>query len=91
MSLAYIREAYNVPAFRGRRVRFDIGLGLHREGVITGSKNAYLRVRFDPERDIRLMHPTWSLTYLEPDVDRYTIDTEKLIEPDGPIPLIGLA
>lgn len=54
----YIRSAYNVPAKRGMRVTID-----GRSGVITGSCQAYLRVRFDGEKSSRFCHPTWRVVY----------------------------
>lgn len=52
MSMAYIRDFYGVPAKRGGIV-FYKG---HR-GVITGSKNAYLRVRMEDFDIIKTFHP----------------------------------
>lgn len=60
MSLEYIRQQYNVPAFRGQRVEIYDG----REGTVTSSLGRYLRVRVDGDRSI-LLDPTWHITYLD--------------------------
>lgn len=63
MSLAYIRDRYGVPAKRLGRVRYT-----HphppREGVIVGSRGAYLKVRLDGETTWKAFHPTWEIEYL---------------------------
>lgn len=59
MSLEYIRKTYNVPAFRGTRVRI-----YRQPGVITGSYGAYLRVVLDGEKRRRKYHPTDQVEYL---------------------------
>lgn len=67
MSMAYIREHYNVPAKRGGRVRYtpDGNRYLATEGVIVGSRGAYLRIRMGDEKKAGNYHPTWDLEYLE--------------------------
>ena len=52
MTLAYIRDYYKVPAKRGTIVYYKG----HR-GIITGSKNAYLRVRMEDYDIIKTLHP----------------------------------
>lgn len=63
MSLKNIRKAYNVPAFRGTRVRvsspYPGGLG-----TITSSDRQYIRVRLDGEKRVRRYHPTDRVEYL---------------------------
>lgn len=62
-TMDYIRKQYGVHAKRGGRVEFSGG-GVSRQGVILGSKGPYLRVRFDGESRVNLLHPTWELRYL---------------------------
>ena len=64
MSLAYIRNYYDVPATKGRRVLFDWPPTEGKEGVIVGSRDAHLRVRFDGEKSATTLHPTWNVVYL---------------------------
>lgn len=59
MSLEYIRETYGVPAKRGVIVIAD---GVY--GAITGSRMAYLKIRFNGEKKSRIYHPTWKIQYL---------------------------
>lgn len=61
MSLEYIREYYNVPAYEGQRVTF-----LKVPAVIVGASNQYLTLRFDGqvEPDNGRFHPTWEIVYL---------------------------
>jgi hypothetical protein len=58
MSAAYVRAYYRVPAARGMRVTVD-----GRPGVITGFRDAGLRVRFDGETRSTPAHPTWRVQY----------------------------
>ncbi len=58
MSMAYIRNAYKVPARRGGRVLINGW-----PGTIVGSKKHYLRVRLDGQKIARLYHPTWQVNY----------------------------
>lgn len=57
--MEYIRHRYNVPAYRGRRVRFA-----DQEGVIVAARGGYIKVRLDigPKRPLKL-HPTWNVEY----------------------------
>ena len=65
MSLEYIRRTYGVPAKRGSRVRVDwYPPEPAREGTITGSRQAHLRIRLDGEKHSRTVHPTWRIEYL---------------------------
>ena len=59
----YIRKTYDVPAKRGGRICFN-PWGNPREGTIVGSRYGHLRVRFDGENRVALIHPTFSVTYL---------------------------
>lgn len=66
MSMASIRKQYGVPAKRGTRVCYSGESGHVHEGVIVGSRGAYLRIRFSTLYDGRTgdFHPTWQLRYL---------------------------
>lgn len=66
MSMEYIRKTYGVPAKRGARVRFTPNGNryLAHEGVIIGSRGAYLRVRMGDEKKAGTYHPTWEMEYL---------------------------
>ena len=65
MSMAYIREAYGVPARRGQRVRYSGG-SAPKVGAITSASGQYLYIRFDGEsKRTGPFHPTWKLEYLE--------------------------
>lgn len=59
MSLAFIRRVYNVPAFRGSRVK-----ALQRTGTITGADGFRIRVRLDGEKLGRPYHLSSILEYL---------------------------
>lgn len=72
MSMKYIRDYYKVPAKRGARIEFDDEMSKFllgflykpKRGTIVGSKHGYLRVRFDNQKHITTLHPTWKVTYL---------------------------
>jgi len=59
MSLEYIRKYYNVPAKRGRTVRYR-----GKSGHITKSIGPYLRVLLNGEKRSRIFHPC-DLEYVE--------------------------
>lgn len=61
--LQYIRRTYNVPAYRGRRVRYTWP-NPPKEGRIVCASAARLRVKFDGEKRCVTLHPTWELEYL---------------------------
>lgn len=66
MSMQYIRDYYGVPAKRGARIRFTgRSDGVAQEGVITGTRNAHIRVRFDGDLCTSRLHPTWEVEYIE--------------------------
>jgi len=58
VSMRYIRSTYRVPAKRGMRVTL-----LGREGVITGSAGARLRVRWTGETRSVFAHPVYGMVY----------------------------
>ena len=53
MSLAYIRKTYNVPAKRGRRIKYR-----NSYGAIVSAINGCLRVRMDGTSFRVIIHPT---------------------------------
>ncbi len=65
--MRYIRDTYKVPAKCGGRLRFtpDGNQLLAHEGVIVGSRGAYLRVRMENQKRVGTYHPTWEIEYLE--------------------------
>lgn len=66
MSMDYIRSTYKVPAKRGARVRVDwYPPEPAREGTITGTDGARLRIRLDGDERSRIAHPTWRVEYLK--------------------------
>ena len=60
--LAYVREAYGVPARRGGEVRY-----CERRGVILSGQNGRLRVRLNGEKRTVILHPTWNVEYMGPE------------------------
>lgn len=64
MSLEYIRRYYDVPAKRGVRVQFN-GYGCPLQGVIVGSSDTSLQVRWDNGTKVVCLHPTWMVEYLD--------------------------
>ncbi|WP_329405377.1 hypothetical protein OG563_26330 [Nocardia vinacea] len=64
MSMAWIRDYYDVPVKRGGRVRYT-GRGWPELGTITGTRGASLRVLLDGHKKSLVFHPTWKLTYLD--------------------------
>jgi hypothetical protein len=59
MSMEHIRKHYGVPAKRGGKVRFtpDGNRHLAHEGVIVGSRGAYLKIRMGDEKTCRYLSP----------------------------------
>ena len=67
MSLKYIRETYGVPAKLKACIKFSPCGDFSKEvrhGRITGSDGARLRVKFEADKQIRLLHPVWSVVYI---------------------------
>lgn len=60
-NLSYLRNNYGVPAKIGGRIRFDHD---GREGTIVGGDSRLL-VRFDGEKKVTRLHPTWKIEYLD--------------------------
>ena len=73
MSMKWIRDYYNVPAKRGKKIEWsgdDLAKFIYgflyqpKRGTIVASRGGYLRVRFNGERHITTLHPTWKVRYL---------------------------
>ena len=64
MSMEYIRHYYGVPAKRGTKVKIKspASPSVIFDGVIVGSKNAWLRVRVNGR--IMTYHPTDNIEYI---------------------------
>lgn len=62
--MAYIRQAYGVPAKRGARIKFTDSRGGMWEGAIRSAQDGKLRVRLDTVNGIVILHPTWNIRYL---------------------------
>lgn len=59
--MEYIRKQYNLPFLRCQmRVAMD-----GKPGQIVGSDGPYLCVRFDGQRPVKRVHPTWQMTYYD--------------------------
>jgi hypothetical protein len=63
MTAAYIRNRYQVPAWRGGRITYTGGR-TPQQGTIVGFRDAHLRIRLDGQREIGSYHPTWMIDYL---------------------------
>jgi len=63
--MEHIRNTYNVPAKRGGRIRFE----KRDTGTIVAARHGRLRVRFDGQKRIAFLHPTWQVEYL-PNIGR---------------------
>jgi protocatechuate 3,4-dioxygenase beta subunit len=71
VSLAYVRNFFQVPAYRGRRVRYTDSRGAVFFGTIKSATAAgRLRVLVDDRvpgyRGRLVLHPLWNVEYLEP-------------------------
>ena len=56
----YIRNYYNVPAKKGKKILFDGKLG-----TIVGVKNQYLKILLEDEKRPGCYHPTYKMEYLD--------------------------
>lgn len=66
MSMEFIRRNYRVPARRGGRVRnMNVDVGEVMLGTIVGSRDQYLRIRWDCNTSPRTHHPTDGIVYLD--------------------------
>jgi len=61
--MEYIRKYYGVPAKRGGKVKIHSHLGVTFDGIITGSKDARLRISINKRRS-GFYHPTENIEYL---------------------------
>lgn len=66
--LQYIRDQYQVAAYKGKRVRYTASeKATPREGAITGAEGPYIMIRFDGDkRATGPFHPTDGIEYLAP-------------------------
>lgn len=62
--MEYIRRRYGVPAKRGGRIECTAMDGAVLCGTIRSSHQGRIGVRFDNERRISVLHPTWNVRYL---------------------------
>lgn len=85
MSLTSIRRHYRVPAVIGGRVIYA-GSNSPKAGVIRGSRGGHLRVRFDDERRLRSLHPTWRIRYELPVAPDRQASLERLYGTPGTFP-----
>lgn len=63
--LQYIRDYYQVPAYKGMRVQIGT-----KQGVIMGADDCYIRVQLDGAKIAQPYHPTDGVTYLVEGVAR---------------------
>lgn len=61
--MAYIRDYYHVPAYRGREIIFT-GLEQPVSGRIISASEAKLWIRTNDGRRFGPLHPTWEVEYL---------------------------
>lgn len=65
MTMAYIRDAYRVPAKRGGRVEYSGDRTGLRFGTIIRADGPKLRIKLDGDDWAGAYHPTWELRYLD--------------------------
>lgn len=70
-SAEYVRSRYGVPAKRGGFVRFTGDPAGEKYAKIVGFNNGRLRVRFEDEKHISTLHPTWEVEYLPAEPPMY--------------------
>lgn len=64
MSLAYIRQAYKVPAQEGGRILYTGDPAGPRAGTIMGAEGGHLSVELEGDLFPVPLHPTWEVEYL---------------------------
>jgi len=57
-----VRAAYDVPAYRGRRITY-LGMGGPLSGHIISSTGSHLYMRTDDGRRFGPLHPCWRIDY----------------------------
>jgi len=69
--LAYIRQYYKVPAYKGKRVQYTEVDGKKWKGTITSAEGTYLRIKKDGDKSTYFapFHPTYNIEYLEENKD----------------------
>jgi len=60
ISLEYIRNYYNVPAFKGAKVKYK-----GTEATIKGGRSQYIVLEFADKSMNGNYHPTWEIEYIE--------------------------
>lgn len=65
MSLKQVREAYNVPAYRGAEVVYTDCLDVEHVGKITSSDGSKISIKYTEDGRIRKHHPTWNIEYVD--------------------------
>lgn len=58
----YVKTCYKVPIFKGQRIEMD-----GKPGTVKGDRGNYVKVLFDGEKVAQYCHPTWRMTYFNPD------------------------
>lgn len=61
--MAWVRNAYDVPAKRGMRVKYT-GEGRDELGTIRSASNGRLNIQLDSVKHTMPFHPTWKLEYI---------------------------
>jgi len=62
-TLHYIRKAYKVPAKMGSKIVMNSGKENEIRGKIVGAVHGYLKVKFEGDNQVRLLHPQWEIKY----------------------------
>lgn len=78
----YVRARYGVPAKRGGFVRFTGDPAGEKYAKIVGFNNGRLRVRFEGEKHISTLHPTWEVEYLPAEPPLYGPWTAERLPPE---------
>ena len=62
----YISNHYGVPAKKGQRVEYTCTDGKVKSGIITGTKNQYIKIKFDGDNKPfnGVFHPTSGIKYI---------------------------
>jgi hypothetical protein len=61
--LHFIMKNYNVPAKTGTKVVMYSGKENEKRGKIIGAAHGYLKVKFEGDDQVRLLHPQWEIKY----------------------------
>lgn len=58
----YVKNYYKVPVYKDQRVVMD-----GKPGTVKGDGGQYVQVLFDGDKHALPVHPTWRMTYFNPD------------------------